>query len=163
LAHVDATKTEHMALALSDFFRYAINRKEEPQTTLGKEVEMARVYMDIEKVRFGDRLAFDVEMEETLENINVPRFLIQPLVENAVKHGISVISGKACIILQITKKDNRIEIRVYDNGPAFPKDPIPGYGLHSLYEKLNLLYGDKARIVWENEPDKYISIIIPAN
>lgn len=163
LAYVDATKTEHMALALSDFFRYAINRKEEPQTTLGKEVEMARVYMDIEKVRFGDRLAFDVEMEEILENIDVPRFLIQPLVENAVKHGISVISGKACIKLQITKKEDCIEIRVYDNGPAFPKDPIPGYGLHSLYEKLNLLYGNKARIVWENEPDKYISIIIPAN
>lgn len=163
LAHINADKTERMALSLSDLFRYSINRKGEKMSTIKEEVEMVENYLEIEKIRFEDRLEFTVDVEPTLLKINIPRFLLQPLIENAVKHGISNIEGKGNIHLMITKNNNNLLISVSDNGPHFPDGLVSGHGLQSVYDLLRLSYGEQANMNWENSPKKKITITISSN
>lgn len=161
LAPVDAQKTQKMAHSLSDLFKYSINRKDKKTSTVHDEVEMVKTYLDIEKIRFGERLQFSVTVDKDLENHEIPLFLIQPLVENAVKHGISRNEGIGKIDLQIAKEQNEIRISVSDNGPDFPEGLLSGHGLQTVFDLLRLTYGDKATLNWTNTPQKMIIITIP--
>ena len=161
LATTDAQKTEQMALALSDFFKYAINREQKQFNSLSEELNAIRTYLEIEKVRFGDRLNFEIDCEPTLFSIQIPQLLIQPLVENAIKYGLSQITENGLIRIVITKDDHQINIRVYDNGPAFPDGPLTGFGIRNTQERIVLLYGSKASISWNNQPQKYIELSLP--
>ncbi len=161
LAPIDAQKTQKMAHSLSDLFKYSINRKDKKTSTVHDEVEMVKTYLDIEKIRFGDRLQFTVTVDPDLEKHEIPLFLIQPLVENAVKHGISKNEGVGKIDLKITKKQKEISISVSDNGPDFPEGLLSGHGLQTVFDLLRLTYGDKAALNWTNTPKKMIIITIP--
>ncbi len=163
LSTVDGKKTEKMALALSDFFKYSLNKEQKEMVSLKEEIESVETYLTIEKVRFGDRLNFAIQLPEELKNIIIPQFIIQPLIENAVKHGISKIVETGEIRLVVSAKNNNLEVRVFDNGPAISNEPISGYGLQSIQEKLNLIYGNKAYMSWNNEPEKYVLISLPLN
>ena len=90
-------------------------------------------------------------------------FLIQPLVENAVKHGISRNEGIGKIELQIVQEQNEIKISVSDNGPDFPEGLLSGHGLQTVFDLLRLTYGDNATLNWTNTPEKMIIITIPAS
>jgi two-component system LytT family sensor kinase len=161
LATTDARKTEQMALALSDFFKYAINREQKQLNTLSEELNAIRTYLEIEKVRFGDRLSFEIDCPEELLNIQIPQLLIQPLVENAIKHGLSQITENGLIGILVCKEENQLKVRVYDNGPAFPDGPLSGFGIQNTQERIALLYGVKATINWQNGVEKYVEISIP--
>jgi|GEM_PF-340003 len=161
LATTDARKTEQMALALSDFFKYAINREQKQLNTLSEELNAIRTYLEIEKVRFGERLCFEIDCPEELLNIQIPQLLIQPLVENAIKHGLSQITENGLIRISISRAETQLKIRVYDNGPAFPDGPLSGFGIQNTQERIALLYGAKATINWQNGADKYVEISIP--
>ena len=161
LAPIDPQKTQKMAHSLSDLFKYSINRKDKKTSTVYDEVEMVKTYLDIEKIRFGDRLQFTVAVDQDLENREIPLFLIQPLVENAVKHGISKNEGVGTIGLKISKEQNEITISVSDNGPHFPEGLLSGHGLQTVFDLLRLTYGDKAALNWTNTPEKIIIITIP--
>lgn len=160
LAPIDSVKTQKMAHSLSDLFKYSINRKGKKMSTVKDEIEMVTSYLSIEKIRFGDRLQFDIEVDKSLENYEIPLFLIQPLVENAVKHGISQNEGNGQIILKIEKLTDELVISVKDNGPNFPEGLVSGHGLQTVYDLLRLSYGDKASLNWTNTPEKIISITI---
>lgn len=160
LAHTDADKTEKMALSLSDLFRHTINRKGEKVNSLEDEVNLVRSYLEIEQIRFGDRLQFSIDVEPDLLAVEIPMFMLQPLVENAIKHGISKIEGQGAIVLKINKKDNGILISVQDNGSDFPEGLVSGHGLQTVYDLLRFSYGDKAEISWHNQPKKEITIYI---
>lgn len=160
LAHTDADKTEKMALSLSDLFRHSINRKGEKVNTLGDELSLVRNYLEIEQIRFGDRLSFNIDVEPDLLTVEIPMFILQPLVENGIKHGISKIEGQGQIILKVSNKDNGILISVQDNGPDFPEGLVSGHGLQTVYDLLRFSYGDKAEMSWHNEPQKEITIQI---
>ena len=161
LATTDAPKTEQMALALSDFFKYAINREQKQFNSLSEELNAIRTYLEIEKVRFGNRLNFEIDCEPTLFSVQIPQLLIQPLVENAIKHGLSQITENGIIRIVITRDDHQINIRIYDNGPAFPDGPLTGFGIRNTQERIGLLYGSKASISWSNQPPKYIELSLP--
>jgi len=163
LAHTNADKTEKMALSLSDLFRYSINKKGEKMSTIKEEVTMVENYLDIEKIRFGDRLTFQLDIDKSILDKKIPMYILQPLVENAIKHGISKIRGEAKIALQIIKEENNLFIRVSDNGPDFPKSLISGHGLQTVNDLLRLSYGDNASLTWENAPKKTITINLPLN
>lgn len=160
LAHTDANKTEKMALSLSDLFRHSINQKEKKTNTLGDELSLVRNYLEIEQIRFGDRLQFSIDVEPDLLSLEIPMFILQPLVENAIKHGISKIEGLGEIALNIVKKDQGILISVQDNGPDFPEGLVSGHGLQTVYDLLRFSYGDKAEIRCHNQPKKEITIYI---
>lgn len=162
LAKVDPEKTEKMALALSEFCRYTINKNNGTFSTVAEEAELARIYLEIEKTRFGDKLEYHCNISDEARNMTIPRFIIQPLIENAIKHGITQLTGHGIIKLVVYMHDNTIRIEVYDNGPAFSNSPTKGYGLQSIFDKLEILYKGQALINWQNEPQKYISVMIPA-
>lgn len=103
LAHTDADKTEKMALSLSDLFRHSINQKEKKVNTLEDEIYLVRNYLEIEQIRFGDRLKFSIDVEPDLLIVEIPMFILQPLVENTIKHGISKIERQGEIILKVKK------------------------------------------------------------
>ena len=161
LAATDARKTEQMALALSDFFKYAINREQKQLNTLSEELNAIRTYLEIEKVRFGERLSFEIDCPRELLDIQIPQLLIQPLVENAIKHGLSQITENGLIGILVCKEESQLKIRVYDNGPAFPDGPLSGFGIQNTQERIALLYGAKATINWKNGAEKFIEISIP--
>ncbi|MFI1771675.1 sensor histidine kinase [Thalassobellus citreus] len=161
LASVDSKKTQKMAHSLSHLFKYSINRNSEKMNKVSDEVTMVKTYLEIEQIRFGDRLTFKIDVDETLEANEIPKFIIQPLVENAVKHGVSQIEERGVVSLSIKKVSNGIEIQVKDNGPHFPDDLISGHGLQTVYDLLQLTYGNKASLNWQNEPEKAITILIP--
>lgn len=161
LAPIDAKKTQEMAHSLSDLFKYSINRKGKKMSTVKDEIDMVQSYLDIEKIRFGDRLHFKIEVNDSILNHEIPLFLIQPLVENAVKHGVSKNKDKGEIILKIDQQANELIISVYDNGPNFPEGLVSGHGLQTVFDLLRLSYGDKGSLNWTNTPEKMITITIP--
>jgi len=163
LAKSDGNKTEKMALTLSDLFRYSVNRKGEKMTTIKEEVEMVENYLQIEKIRFEDRLDYRIRVESSIENTQIPRFVLQPLIENAIKHGVSKMEGQGCIELEIATQNNQLTISVSDNGPEFPEGLVSGHGLQSVFDLLRLSYGEQASMNWENLPKKKISITIHSN
>jgi two-component sensor histidine kinase len=158
LAHSDANKTEHMALSLSKLFRYSINKEKSDWTSFKDELEMVKIYLDVEKVRFNERLNYSVEIAPELEAQKIPRFIIQPLVENAVKHGISNSVDGGDIKVSISKEGKSTVIAVSDSGQAFPEDLIPGFGIQSIYDKLEILYNDKFEMNFCNSPVKQVTL-----
>lgn len=161
LIHLDPDKAESMTLKLSKLFRYSINQNQEDLVLVQDEVDTGNTYLDIEKVRFGDRINFRIDVDETLMMAKIPRFLIQPLVENALKHGLKNTAQKGELLIGIHQKDAWVEITIADNGAPFPDELQTGYGLQSTYDKLSLLYGDNYQISISNEPVKQIRILIP--
>lgn len=161
LVHQDADKAEAMTLLLSKLFRFTIGMKDQHYNTLEGELEIVRTYLDIEQVRFGNRLTYKLDMQEGLSNVKIPVFLLQPIVENAIKHGISKISGDGRIEVKITKEHHNLVLRIHDNGPAFPDNFFTGYGLQSIQDKLKLLYGEQASFDIQNSDYKQVIIQLP--
>lgn len=162
LMHESTDKAEEMIISLSDLFRYSINRKEKKMSTVKDEVLMVENYLKIEKIRFDERLKFTIDVDNDLLEKEIPMYILQPLIENAVKHGISKVETQGEINLEIKQQQNNIVISIYDNGVDFPEDLYGGYGLQSVNDLLRLSYGEKASLNWTNTPKKAITILIPA-
>jgi two-component system, LytTR family, sensor kinase len=162
LVHENPDKAEEMVLNLSKFYRYSTGRSEEFFDTLNNELEIVKTYLEVEKVRFAERLNYTIEFgDETLKARKIPRFLIQPIVENAIKHGISKIAQNGEIKIVIYEAEGFLQIDIHDNGPAFAEDLGHGYGLKSIGDKLRLLCGQNASVQLQNEPQKLVKLKIP--
>lgn len=150
LATEDGLKTREMAISLAKLFRYNINREENSYATVKEEMEMVSLYLEIEKIRFEERLQYTSNIEPGLVGQLIPKHLLQPLVENAVKHG----AGPDGIFINVTikKQGSDIILSVQDKGKAFDTDFNPGYGLKSLYDKLDILAPGKYEIAFLNDP-----------
>lgn len=160
LSLTDGKKARRMSIALADLFRYSINYSKSNYSAVKEELEMVRTYLEIEKIRFEDRLTYEIMSEEELSYYLLPRFILQPVVENAVKHGLKS-TGKSTSLKIIAKSnDGSLLLRVYDDGPDFPQELSPGYGLKSLFDKMDLLFKDAYEINMVNEPEKYFEIIL---
>lgn len=157
LATSDGLKTKSMAIALSKLFRYNINKEESNYVRIKEELEMVLIYLEIEKIRFGERLQYSSDIPPILEDELIPRHLLQPLVENAVKHGGT--ADHLEINISVTKKEKDITLCVADYGKPFDLDFSPGYGIKSLYDKLDLLTSGNYEITFENNP-KQVCITI---
>lgn len=160
LAHTDADKTENMATGLSDLFRYSINKENKTFVSVAEELAMVKKYLEIEKTRFGNRLTYEINAGESTLEKQIPKFLIQPLVENAIKHGLSKMKGNGKIRVEIKQEGKDLLLSIFDNGPDFPDEPVSGYGLQNLHDKLNIIYGNQALINWENGAHKNFTIML---
>jgi two-component system LytT family sensor kinase len=160
LIHEDPDKAESMTLKLSKLFRHSINYNQDDLVSVREELDIVNTYLDIEKVRFADRINFYVEVDESVLDLKIPRFLIQPLIENALKHGLKDKIDHGELKVRILKT-SFIEIAISDNGIPFPDELEIGYGIQSTYDKLNLLYNQDYEVKITNEPVKQIKINIP--
>jgi sensor histidine kinase YesM len=160
LAPIDAEKTQKMAHSLLNLFKYSINRKGENTSTIKEEIAIVKTYLEIEKIRFGEHLQFKIDVDKSLEKKEIPLFLIQPLVENAIKHGISKNIEDGKINIKVEKQQEEITISVADNGSNFPEGLLSGHGLQTVYDLLRLNYKDNASLNWTNHPKKKITITI---
>ncbi|GAA3556338.1 hypothetical protein GCM10022395_04580 [Snuella lapsa] len=161
LAINNPNKTRTMALSLSEFCRFAINKNNEHNILIEDEIKMVGSYLEIEKIRFENRLNFSLKINEDAKKKSIPKFIIQPLIENAIKYGFNKTSNTCNVQLIVEIENNGILIDVIDDGSDFPETPICGYGLQSIYDKLEILYGTKAKINWTNAPIKKVSVWIP--
>lgn len=160
LSITDGKKARKMTVALADLFRYSINYSNNNFSTVKDEVEMAEVYLQIEKIRFEDQLTYHVDVADETAHYLVPRFVLQPLMENAVKHGLKATGRLTEINLRINLEQAMLVIRIADNGPLFPDELNPGYGVKSVYDKLDLLFPGSYEIHFGNEPRKEVVIYI---
>jgi two-component system LytT family sensor kinase len=160
LSITDGRKARKMTVALADLFRYSINYSNHNYSTIKEELEMTEVYLEIEKIRFEDKLNYSISSTNDLNHFLVPRFMLQPIVENAVKHGLKATGKLTEINIEVKNDDGNLEILVADNGPAFPEELSPGYGVKSIYDKLDLLFPNDYEIHFANQPRKGVSIHI---
>jgi two-component system, LytTR family, sensor kinase len=160
LSVTDGKKARKMTIALADLFRYSINYSNNNYSTVREELEMSSVYLEIEKIRFEDSLTYRIEVEEGLNHFLVPRFVLQPLVENAVKHGLKATGHLTEILISLRRKEKGMIVMIADNGPQFPADLNPGYGVKSVYDKLDLLFPGQYEIHFSNLPEKQVILYI---
>jgi two-component system, LytTR family, sensor kinase len=160
LSVTDGKKARKMTISLADLFRYSINYNDHNYSTVKEELEMVEAYMQIEKIRFEDKLNYSVHVSEELNHFLVPRFIMQPIVENAVKHGLKSTGKMTEVDINVKNENGGLQIIISDNGPAFPEELVPGYGLKSIYDKLDLLFPETYKVYFENQPVKSVRIVL---
>ncbi|MDZ7742446.1 MAG: histidine kinase [Bacteroidota bacterium] len=159
----DAEKAREMIIKLSDFLRYTISRETDKFVELHTEIGNIKRYLEIEKIRFGNKLHYDFQINEGCEKIKLPLMILQPLYENAIKHGVYESSESIMIRTRCIKKDGFMEIRIhnnYDPGPAARKGA--GLGLRNIGERLKLLYQTDLLLKTRKEKDTFeVVLLIP--
>jgi len=134
-----------MIAGLSDFLRRVVEDSDRQQVPLGEELEFTQKYLDIQKARFAERLKFSVEVPEELLPAQVPSLILQPMVENAVKHGIAKRVHGGAIRISARRNNGTLTLRVYNDGPGLPagwEKNASGIGIANVRTRLQSLYGD---------------------
>ena len=157
----DVNAADRMMCRLSDLLRISLETADTQITTLNRELEFVTCYLEIEKVRFEERMKviFDIA-PETLD-AQVPHLLLQPLVDNAVKHGISKLSVGGEIRITVRRQDNELQLQIKDNGPGVRKTgtlATNGRGLRITRERLESLYGQKQSLELVSPPEGGVTI-----
>jgi len=147
LASADGARAREMCIRLSDFLRISLGLGSRPFIPLGEELDLARNYLELERVRFSDRLRVEIEAEPGCERCAVPALLLQPLVENAVKHGIAGLVEGGTIRLEARRDGAGVVVAI--SNPFDPDAPPPqrmGVGLTQVRRRLEVRYGPQARL-----------------
>jgi len=165
LTITDPEKAREMIIKLSDFMRYALSKKDEQPVSLRSELENLRLYLDIEKVRFGDRLFFEEKIDENCLETKMPVMLLQPLYENAIKHGVYESIERVFITTEVKLTDSYVEISISNNYEAVPSPRHgTGTGLLNVARRLEVSYGKKASMSTTKENGVYtVKLYIPAD
>jgi LytS/YehU family sensor histidine kinase len=135
-----------MIVGLSEFLRRASEDSHRSQVSLAEEVEYLQRYLDIQKVRFGDRLQVSVDIPAELLRAQVPNLLLQPLVENAIKHGIAKRVVGGTVRVAGTCHDGNLHLSIYNDGPTLLTDwqaTHTGVGIGNLRTRLQILHGNE--------------------
>lgn len=165
LTVTDPEKARTMVIKLSNFMRYALSSKDDQPVSLGSELENLRLYLDIEKVRFGDRLIYEERTEEECLSAKIPVMLLQPLFENAVKHGVYESTDPVKLCLSVVIKDGFIEISICNNYSTDASSAKgTGSGLTNVTRRLELYYEGRAFISTGRENGYFtVTLLIPRN
>ena len=146
-------KAEEMLMALSTFFRTSLSIDPSADVSLAEEIALQRLYLDIEKVRFPDRLEVDIDIPEQLEQARVPALILQPLIENAIKYGVSQTTATVKLSIRARHLDGgRMQLDVVNRamgGPTKKAKPAPahtgtGLGLMNVCQRLEAHFGKRA-------------------
>jgi len=160
LTLTDPMKAREMILKLSDFMRYSLSSRTDQPVTLQSEMESLRLYLEIEKVRFGERLVIEEDIQPECLTALLPGMLLQPLYENAVKHGVYESTEKVVIKTTALKEDDLVVISVTNN---IDLDSVTrkgaGIGLINVRSRLELFYGDKADLSVTRKDDSFNVVV----
>jgi len=159
----EARGARETVLNLADIFRYFLETKK-ALVPLEEEMHIVKAYLDVERLRLGDKLRLEIEVTPEAQAVAIPILSIQPLVENAVKHGIAPQAGGGLIqISAIVDPHGSLLISVRDSGPGFPESNRSGVGLENVERRLNLCYGGDASLRIESGTSgTEVSVRIPA-
>ena len=163
----DAGKATKMINKLSEFFRHSLRAEPETEVTVAEEVATTELYLDIEKTRFADRLTVEICIAESAKSRLVPSMILQPLVENALKHAIGVSENGGQIRILASEADSgALQVRVEDSGPegsdlqADQRPPGASVGLDNTRARLHAFYGDGGRLKIEKADIGGYSVLV---
>ncbi len=166
MAHMeDAEETAHLMEATADFLRYNLG-KVTKSVTLADEIENTKNYIYIQRCRFGDRIRFDFQVDESCTAQEIPCMILQPLVENAVSHGVGAMISGGQVTVSLTQKQHHVCLEVQDNGVgiepqlleeikasfATERSDESHIGLHNVYQRLHLFFGTGLGFELESQP-----------
>ena len=165
LMHLDVNSAERMITRLSDLLRMALENIGEQEVTLSHELEFAKGYLEIEQLRFQDRLQVELDIQPETLDCRIPNLLLQPIVENAIRHGISKAAGVGHVQVFTRKISDRLLIVVSDNGPGLKLNGKLstsnfGLGLSTTRTRLEVLYGNEQTLVLNNLPERGLEVRI---
>lgn len=136
----------HMIHGLGKFLRMTLDRTENPEITVAEELEFVRTYVQIQECRFGDRLKVSIQATPAAMQALVPALILQPLVENSIKHGVLTRETAGFVTIDIRVAGESLGMSVTDDGPGpVNRSPAHGVGLANTQARLTELYGDAAR------------------
>jgi two-component system LytT family sensor kinase len=153
LVHTEPDAADLMITRLGRLLRLSLDNAGHQIVPLRQEIDFLRVYLDIEQVRFQDRLqiVWDV-IPETLD-AGVPTLLWQPVLENAIRHGVTPLAGRGRIVIASRREGDDLLLEIRDNGTGLPPVPREGVGLRNIRERVEQLYGARARFTLTSAPD----------
>ncbi len=150
-----------MVQQLSDFLRGTLKKEEQQWVSLHEELQYLQLYLDIEKVRFGNRLTTIIEQEKETGNLKLPALLLQPIVENAIKFGLYDTTGDTIIRISAYKSENELILKVQN--PFDPETSAPnrgtGFGLSSVHRRLYLLFARKDLLTTDAIENNFITTV----
>jgi two-component system, LytTR family, sensor kinase len=149
---------EEMIIRLAKIFRHVLTYHDRPFSSVNEEISFLQTYLEIEKVRFGDRLQVNFEIEESTSHLAIPTFILQPLVENSLKHGLGPKVGENLLTIRARQLSEQLELTVEDNGVGanvskkLPGRDFTGLGLRNVEERLQTVYRGDAQFSFESVP-----------
>ncbi|HEY1793508.1 MAG TPA: sensor histidine kinase [Opitutaceae bacterium] len=155
LMHTDVDAADRMLVRLSELLRITMSHTGAPQTTLREEVAFLERYLDIEKIRFRNRLDVSIDVGDDVIDAAVPSLILQPMVENAMKHGIEPQTRQGRIELRAGREGGDLVLSVSDNGPGLPPGGAKreGIGVANTRARLLELYGPRQKFELVNGPE----------
>jgi sensor histidine kinase YesM len=164
LVETDPPAASRMLESLIQYLRAALPQMREATTNLGREVDMARAFLEIQRVRMGARLEFEIAVPEPLKCRAFPPMMLISLVENAIKHGVDPCCECGSITIRAEEAAGRLRVSVADTGEGIRAKAGGGLGLANIRERLKALYGGSARLVLEENAPRGVvaSIEVPA-
>lgn len=156
----DPAKAKSMQMDLIRYLRTALGRSRGKQTTLGEEAELMRAYLDIFKIRMGERLQYSIDIPDSLKVLPLPPMLLQPIVENALLHGLEPKIEGGQIHIHAEEKGKIVSIEISDSGNGMIAQQQPGIGLVNVRKRLEQIYGNRGRfLIKENQPSG-VSVVV---
>ena len=146
LMREDVELADTMLAQLSELLRGTLQTEGVQEVPLSEELRLLRAYLAIQQTRFGNRLQVAIDVPDGCLQRLVPTLILQPLVENAIRHGFSATPGPGCIAIRVSAEPGRLRIDVTDEGPGPPQPLREGYGLRNTRSRLQALYGDDASL-----------------
>ena len=160
----DPSKANSMIARLGDFLRLTVENSEQQLVTLKEETDFLRCYLDIEQVRFGDRLTVAFALEPQTLSAQVPHLILQPVVENAIQHAIAPRAARGQINIEAKRLDNLLRIAVRDNGPGLSSNAISPakkcVGLTNVRTRLHQIYGPGFRFELMNGGNGGVTVVM---
>ena len=143
-----------MIARLSDFLRRTVNDSDRQQVALSEEIEFTQKYLEIQQVRFADRLTFAMDVPADLLSARVPSLILQPMVENAIKHGIAKRVQGGVISIAAARSNGTLTLRIFNDGPSLPatwEQTTSGIGVQNVRTRLQSLYGNAFDLSLRNQ------------
>ncbi|MGB4839564.1 MAG: histidine kinase [Saprospiraceae bacterium] len=160
IAPFDPVNTERLALSLSTYYKYCTRRNDSSVTSISDEAEALQAYLEVQQVRYGDKLKYKIKLPENLYHLSIPAFILQPLVENAILHGYDQNEDSIDVQISFDAIGQDVIIRVCDGGLPFKDDLVPGEGIWVVKEILKNYYQDMYILSFVNDPKKYVEIYL---
>lgn len=159
LIRVDPAAAERTVEDLCELFRAALGQHDIGDGTLGEELALVERYLAIEQLRLGPRLRIQRDMGELPVDYPLPRLLLQPLVENAVRHGIQPLRGGGEVILRGRREGSGVRIEIINPLPDTPPTPGNGHGLENVRKRVAYRYGPQARVEAGAQGDRFVVLL----